>query len=261
MMNLASNNLSKALKSPNVAIMGVQVADISEKDAILAILKMAQDRKGHHFVATVNSEFVMMAKRDQKFAKILNNTDLNLPDSVGVVLAKLILGGKERNRVTGTDLIEKLCEKISVLPITVGFLGGFGRVAAITAERQEARFPGLKVAFAAEGSPAMGYDLRLKRDVFGQKRVDIVFVAYGMGQQEKWIDRNKNKLNVGVFIGVGGGFDYQADAKRRSPRFLQQIGLEWLWRLGVEPRRLWRMRVLPVFVILVIWQFLCKSVL
>lgn len=258
-MNLASINPPNSPKTPKIAILGVQVADISEKEAISAIFKMAQDRKGHHFVATVNSEFVMMAKRDQKFAKILKNTDLNLPDSAGVVLAKLILGGKEQNRVTGTDLIEKLCEKMAGLPITVGFLGGFGNVAASVAKRQQALFPGLRVAFAAQGDPAEGQDLRLKRDIFGKKRVDLVFVAYGMGTQEFWIARNKNKIDAGVFIGVGGGFDYQSQTKQRSPGFMQKMGLEWFWRLLQEPQRFWRMRVLPVFAILVIWQFLTQK--
>jgi N-acetylglucosaminyldiphosphoundecaprenol N-acetyl-beta-D-mannosaminyltransferase len=256
MINLASKSLSKPPNRAKISVLGVSIDDICEKDAILQILKMAKDPKGHHFVATVNSEFIMMAKRDKKFENVLKTTDLNLPDSAGVVLAKLILGGKEKSRVTGTDLIEKLCEKSANLPITVGFLGGFGKVAPIVAKRQQARFPGLEVVFAVSGDPAIGYDLRLKQDIFASKRVDLVFVAYGMGTQEFWISRNKDKLNAGVFIGVGGGFDYQSEAKARSPRFLQNVGLEWLWRLLFEPQRIWRMRVLPLFAVLVILQFL-----
>jgi len=259
MTNLASNNPPKTPKSPKISILGVNVDDISEKDAIFAILEMAKDRKGHHFVATVNSEFVMMAKRDKNFKNVLKSTDLNLPDSAGVVLAKLILGGKEKSRVTGTDLIEKLCEKSANLPIRVGFLGGFGQVAANVAKRQQARFPGLKVAFAASGDSTVGHDLKLNHDVFGKKRVGMVFVAYGMGTQEFWISRNKDVINAGVFMGVGGAFDYKSEAKSRSPLLLQKIGLEWLWRLVQEPQRIWRMRVLPVFVILVIWQFLTQN--
>lgn len=259
MVNLASKIPPKPLNRPKIAVLDVQVDDISEKDAISRILEMAKDSMGHHFVATVNSEFVMMAKKDKQFASVLKSTDLNLPDSVGVVAAKLILGGKERSRVTGTDLIEKLCEKTAGLPITVGFLGGFGKVAAVVAQRQQGLFTGLKVAFAAEGNPAIGQDLRLKREIFGNKRVDLVFVAYGMGTQEFWISRNKQALNVGVFIGVGGGFDYQSEAKMRSPRFLQKMGLEWFWRLLQEPQRIWRMRVLPIFAFLVFWQFLTQK--
>lgn len=259
MTYLASNNPSEAPKSRKISILGVNVDDISEKDAILTILKLAKDKQGQHFVATVNSEFVMLAQKDYKFAKILKNTDLNLPDSVGVVIAKLILGGSEKNRVTGTDLIEKLCEKSAVLPITVGFLGGFGDVAAQTAKRQQARYRALKVVFVSNTNPVIGHNLRLNTGDFPKKRVDILFVAYGMGMQEKWIAENKAKFDVGVFIGVGGGFDYQSGAKRRSPRILQNIGLEWFWRFLAEPQRIWRMRVLPIFAVLVIWQFLTQK--
>ena len=259
MTNLASNRPLTPLKRPKIAVLGVEVDDITEKDAVSYIIGLASDKRSGHFVATVNSEFVMMAKRDEKFKEVLRTTDLNLPDGAGVVLAKLILGGKERNRVTGTDLVEKLCEKASVMPITIGFLGGFDGVADLAAKRQKAKYPGLKVVVAESGDPAMGHDLRLRRAIFGKKRVDILFVAYGMGQQEFWIARNRNYLNVGVFIGVGGAFDYLSHLKVRAPFLMQKAGVEWLWRLLAEPLRIWRMRILPIFALLVFWQFLAKN--
>lgn len=252
--NLALKDLLKPIGPPKIPILGVSVDDIREKDAISKIIGLATDKRGHHFVATVNSEFVMMARKDEEFAKILQSADLSLPDGAGVVLAKLILGGSRRNRVTGADLVEKLCEKASVLPITIGFLGGFSSVAEIVAKRQRAKFPGLKVAISESGDPTMGHDSRLKSEIFGKKRVDILFVAYGMGRQEFWIARNRNDANVGVFIGVGGALDYLSGLKLRAPVFMRKSGLEWLWRLIFEPSRIWRMRVLPVFVVLVLWQ-------
>ncbi|MDP2632133.1 MAG: WecB/TagA/CpsF family glycosyltransferase, partial [Candidatus Curtissbacteria bacterium] len=197
------------------------------------------------------------------------------------------LGGREHERVTGVDLIEKLCVKSAEKAISVGFLGCFGGVAETVSKRQKEQNPGLKVVFASSGDPAIGYDLRLKKELLGVGRIDILFVAYGMGQQEFWIERNRrslssnknrhslssnrhslssnrhslssNRLDVGVFIGVGGAFDYLSMVKMRAPRQLQNIGLEWLWRLLMEPARIWRMRVLPVFAILVIGQFFAKS--
>lgn len=266
MGNLISTNSPNSPKSPKrgllvprIDVLGVDVDDISEKEAVLRIIGLATDKRGHHFVATVNSEFIMFARKDPKFANLLKGTDLNLPDGVGVVLAKLILGGKEKNRVTGTDLIEKLCEKASVLPITVGFLGGFGRVAELVAKRQKANFPGLKVVISESGDPTIGQDSRLNLEIFDKKRVDILFVAYGMGQQEFWIERNKNKLDVGVFMGVGGGFDYQAQIKARAPEFVRRLGMEWSWRLVFEPIRIKRMVVLPLFAALVLGQFFVKN--
>ena len=243
-----------------VNILGVEVDDISQKDAVDATLKMAKDKRGGKYVVTVNGEFVMLARRDPNFAEILNRADLAVPDGAWSVWAKLILGGKEHDRVTGVDLVEKLCEKSAKKAITVGFLGGFGNVAEMVAKRQLGKNEGLKVVFAGPGDPAIGYDLRLKKEFLRLSRIDILFVAYGMGQQEFWIKRHINRLNVGVFIGVGGAFDYLSMVKKRAPKWLQGIGFEWLWRLVMEPSRARRMlRVFPLFWILVFWQWVMKT--
>lgn len=101
----------------------------------------------------------------------------------------------------------------------------------------------------------MRHDSRLKKALNGAGRIDILFVAFGMGRQEFWIRRNRERVNVGVFIGVGGALDYLSSVKKRAPELLQDIGFEWLWRLFWEPARIWRMRVLPAFSFLVFWQF------
>lgn len=242
-----------------VNILGIEVDDISLKFALDAIIKMAAGEKRGKYVVTVNSEFVMLARRNREFCRILNNADLALADGVGVVWAKLIFGGKEHDRIAGVDLVEKLCEISAKKAIVVGFLGGFGDLANMVKVRQIFKNPGLKVVFADPGDPAMGYDLRLKRQLAARGGVDILFVAYGMGQQEFWIDRVKSQLPVGVFIGVGGAFDYLSMVKKRAPGAAQRSGFEWLWRLILEPRRAWRMRVLPIFAILVFLAWFRKN--
>lgn len=245
---------------PRINILGVEVEDISEKNALDAIINLAKGEKRGKYVVTVNSEFVMKARRNREFCRILNDADLALADGVGVVWARLVFGGKEHDRITGVDLVEKLCEISAKKAIGVGFLGGFGDVANMVAKRQIFKNPGLKVVFAGPGDPAMGYDLKLKRQLAVRGGVDILFVAYGMGQQEFWIDRAKNCLPVGVFIGVGGAFDYLSMVKKRAPEAVQGSGFEWLWRLLLEPSRIWRMRVLPIFAILVILVWFRKTV-
>lgn len=242
----------KKVLVPRIDVLGVKVDDISQSKAIAAIAKLARDREKSHYVVTVNSEFVMLAKRNGRFREILVGADLALPDGMGVVLAKLIFGGKSKDRVTGVDLVEKLCAKCAKGAITVGFLGGFGKVAEEVAKRQLGANPGLRVVIAEPGDSAMGQNLRLERRFSKLTRVGILFVAYGMGRQEFWIKKNLKRLNVGVFIGVGGAFDVLSTVKRRVPRSLARWGLEWLWRLFWEPARIWRMRVLPIFAILVI---------
>lgn len=243
-----------------VDILGVEVDDISQKNAIDAIINLAKDKKRGKYVVTVNSEFIMLAHRNRKFWQILDRAALAVPDGQWVVWAKLILGGKEHDRITGVDLIEKLCEISAKRAIAVGFLGGFSGVADMVSKRQIAKNPGLRVVLAEPGDPAIGYDSKLKRRIEGFGGVDILFVAYGMGQQEFWIDRARNRLPVGVYIGVGGAFDYLSMVKKRAPEAVQRFGFEWLWRLFWEPARIWRLRVLPLFAILVVLVWLRKTI-
>jgi N-acetylglucosaminyldiphosphoundecaprenol N-acetyl-beta-D-mannosaminyltransferase len=245
---------------PKVSVLGVKVDDISKKNAVDAIVKMAKDKKGGHYVVTINSEFVMKAKNDPDFYKILKNADLALADGAGVVVSKLIFGGKIHERITGVDLIKTLCEEAAKNAITVGFLGGFGSVADEVSKRQKKAKNSLRIKLAESGEPTIGYDLRLKKRFSELGRVDILFVAYGMGLQEFWIERNLKNLDVGVFIGVGGAFDMISGVKKRAPKFMQNTGLEWLWRLLIEPKRLWRMRVLPSFLAFVLKDRLLKIV-
>jgi len=250
----------KKILISRVDVLGVKVDDISFEKAVERILQLSQDGKRSHYVATVNSEFVMMARRNPDFHRILTNADLSLADGAGVVFSKQILGGKVQDRITGVDLVEKLCQESAKKTIRVGFLGGFDDVANIVAKRQKNRNPDLKVVISQPGDPAIGYDLRLRKTLDAVGRIDILFVAYGMGQQEFWIKRNRLKgLDVGVFIGVGGAFDYLSSVKRRAPKFMQNIGLEWLWRLILEPRRVRRMSVLPIFLFLVLRQYFSKN--
>ncbi|HSX19208.1 MAG TPA: WecB/TagA/CpsF family glycosyltransferase [Candidatus Saccharimonadales bacterium] len=238
----------------NINILGVGVADIGQKESVKSILSMAKSGKGHQ-VVTVNPEMIMLARRNRQFFDILKHADLKVADGQWVVWSKLILGGKSQERVTGVDLIDDLCAKSAKKAITVGFLGGFKTVAELVKVRQIGKYPGLKVVYAGSGDKAIGPDLRLKGPIFPNVRIDILFVAYGMGRQEFFIDANKNSLNVGVFVGVGGAFNYIAGNKMRSPKFLQSLGFEWAWRLLMEPTRARRMlRVFPMFWILVFLQ-------
>ena len=116
---------------PKIDILGVKVNDISTNSAVDRIIELCRDRKKRHYVVTVNSEFVMLARRNRQFFNILAQADLALPDGAGIVFSKRIFGGKVRDRVTGVDLIEEICQKVKDQPVRVGFLGGFGDVAEI----------------------------------------------------------------------------------------------------------------------------------
>ncbi len=258
-MILNKSRSLKPLKTPRINVFGVNVDDISQKNAVDFILNLAKDPSGGHYVVTVNAEFVMLAKRDKEFAKILENADLAVADGWWVAKSRLIMGGREQSRLTGVDLVEILCTASVKKSIRIGFLGGFDNVAKVVSERQKKKNKGLKVVCADAGDPAIGYDLRLKSQLDNVGRIDIMFVAYGMGQQEFWIRRNLKKLDVGVYVGVGGALDYIGGVKRRAPKILQDLGLEWLWRLVMEPPRIWRQRIIPVFFGMILVEIIKKK--
>lgn len=242
-------------KFPRIDVFGVGIDDVGSKEAISAICEVAKLHGRGRYAVTVNSEFIMMAHRNREFARILAKSDLAVADGWWVAISKLISGGKEQDRIAGVDLIENVCKISAEKAIRVGFLGGFGGVAEEVARRQVEKYPGLKVAFAKPGEPTIRYDLRLKREIDAVGRIDILFVAYGMGKQEFWIDRNRQKLNIGLYIGVGGSFDYLAGVKKRAPVFMQNLGFEWLWRLVFDPARIWRQRIIPIFFLMILVKF------
>jgi len=247
-------------KSRKIDVFGVKVDDLSFGQAVSAVLKLAEREKRGNYVVTVNAEFVMMARRDKRFARILAGADLALADGKWVAISKLISGGKAQDRIAGVDLVEKVCRLSAEKAVVVGFLGGFDGVAKEVSKRQIEANPKLKVGYAGPGDETIGSDLRLKVPSFGKKRIDILFVAYGMGRQEFWIDAMRNRLNVGVFIGVGGAFDLIAGVKKRAPKPIQNLGLEWLWRLVLEPKRVWRHRVIPPFFVMVLGKFVKSKI-
>jgi len=244
--------------SKKIDICGVFVDDLSKEGAVEKIFSLAKGKRGN-LVVTVNSEFVMLARRNPRFSQILRKAELALADGGWVAFLKLILGGNARNRITGVDLVDLVCKQSAKRPVRIGFLGGFGSVAETVAKRQKIKYPGLNVVFFEAGDPSTNYDSKIRTKLARAGRIDVLFVAFGMGKQEFWMERNRNFANIGVFIGVGGAFDYLSGIKRRAPRLLQAIGLEWLWRLLMEPARIWRMRVLPAFFVLSLFFVISKK--
>jgi len=172
----------------------------------------------------------MLARHDVSYEKVLKSADLALVDGIGAVWAGKTFGKLFKGRVHGSDLVEKLSEVVAKEPITVGFLGGKGNVAQLTADCLRSKYPGLNIAFAFEEPPAIA----------SQLACDILFVAFGSPKQEKWIAENLAKIDVRVAIGVGGAFDFISGKVHRAPKFVRSLGLEWLFRLILQPWRIKR---------------------
>ncbi|MBI2849352.1 MAG: WecB/TagA/CpsF family glycosyltransferase [Chloroflexi bacterium] len=234
-----------------VYILGVGVNKVTEEGAVTAIEGYVKDGKPHQ-VVTVNPEFVIMAQRDWEFKDLLNSSDLALPDGVGLLWASRFLGSPLPQRVTGVDMVLRLSSLAAEKGYRIFFLGGGEEVAKAVAQVVRSKFPGVTVVGTHAGSPSTKEEEDILARIRGASP-DLLFVAYGAPQQDKWIRRNMHRLEVPVCMGVGGAFDFIGGVIRRAPPWMQRWGLEWLFRLIQEPWRWKRMLRLPGFVMLV-WR-------
>lgn len=230
-----------------------------------------------YWIATVNPEFVMTAQKDEKFKKILSKTSLNVVDGIGLVwarglviqsvslsayqiirsLKKLLFGfmigvkvlkGEYKDQIaSGADLIIDLVKIAARDNKKVFFLGGWGDRAKKTAKFLSSKYliSNEKIDWCV-GEPEVGNSEVIEK--INRFKPDILFVAYGMKKQEFWINENLNKLNVGLVMGVGRSFDYYSGELKRAPQWVRKMGMEWLYSLIKEPKRLKRQLVLPRFV-------------
>lgn len=237
-----------------VQVLGVTVHRVSWDEALARLRRFIEERGAHH-VVTVNPEFLVQARGDAAFHRVLEQADLALADGIGVLWAARLLGRPLPCRIPGVDLIERLAEMAAARGYRIFFLGAAPGVGAAAARVLAERHPGLTMAGVVAGSPAPEEEEALARAV-SAARADVLLVAFGAPQQDLWIHRNRERLNVPVCIGVGGSFDYIGGRVRRAPRWMRRAGLEWLFRLVLQPWRWKRQLRLPLFVLLVSAQWL-----
>lgn len=230
-------------------ILGVGITDATQQEILEYILQSLKNKDEKYYIVTPNPEILVYATHHPDFKYILNNARLGLCDGTGVIWAGKILGKNFKERVTGTDLMENLCKVVSKQPITVGFLGGGQKIAEAAAECLKQKYSGLKVAFASPEWP----------NKLPRLPIDILFVAFGHPKQEEWMSKHIGKVPVKVMMGVGGAFDYISGRVPRAPKLLQNVGLEWLFRLCLQPWRLKRQLALIEFIFLVLKEKLRRK--
>jgi N-acetylglucosaminyldiphosphoundecaprenol N-acetyl-beta-D-mannosaminyltransferase len=226
-------------------------------ERVSTIVRQARERAAH--VVTMNAQFVEMAHQEARFADVLRRADLSVADGLSVVWASRCLGQFVPERVAGADLMVRLCEAAAADGNTVYFLGGSPGAASCTADRLTRDFPGLKVA--GVDCPPIGFlsdpeECTRVADRIEQARPDLVFVGLGAPKQEYWIERHSH-LPAKVMMGIGGSFELVSGFRKRAPLMIQKAGCEWLWRLCIEPRRLWRRYLVgnTIFLIVVFRQW------
>lgn len=240
-----------------VNLLGVGVSAIDVAQALETIERWLC-RREQHYVCITGVHGIMESQRDEALRRIHNRAGLVTPDGMPLVWLSRLQGRRQVERVYGPDLMLASCERFGAMGCRHFFYGGGEGVAQRLADRLRRRYPGLLVAgtYTPPFRPlSAAEDQAIMRDINGADP-DIVWVGLSTPKQERWMDAHVGHLKAPVLIGVGAAFDFHAGLKRQAPRWMQRSGLEWLFRLGTEPRRLWRryLRNNPAFIWYVLLQ-------
>lgn len=233
-----------------VSVLGIPIAPLTMEESVSVIDGLIKNKKPS-LIATANAEMVMMAQQDNVLADILRSAALVVPDGAGVVWAARQLGRPVPQRVAGYDLVQKLLSVSGHKGYRLYFLGAAPGIAAKAKLYAEQKHPGVAIVGVRDGYFQPADEDAVIAEIT-ECRPDILLVALGVPRQEKWLANNLGRLRVPVVMGVGGTFDVMAGVVTRAPAWMQQSGLEWLYRLLKQPHRALRMLALPRFVMKVL---------
>ena len=221
-----------------VSVLGLNVDLTNYDSAIAVITELARERRGG-YVCVTNVHMTIEAEDDPVFRDLVNNADLVLPDGTPLVWMQRWQGNEQASQVRGPSLMPMLMQRAEREGLKVGFLGGRQEVLDKILERARVDFPKLDVAYSY--SPPFrsltDEENAAMTDEINASGTQILFVGLGCPKQERWIATNRDRVRA-VSLGVGAAFDLYAGNIRQAPAILSRLGLEWVFRLLQEPRRL-----------------------
>lgn len=217
-------------------ILGVDVSPLSYEDLKKNIEKDIENNK-KSFIVAINPEKILKARKDEKLKELLNNATYEIPDGIGVIYASKLRKGNIKTRITGIDSMEMLCKLSEEKKYKIFMYGAKEETIKKAKENLEIKFPNIQIVGTING-----YEKDNDKIIssINKSKADIVFVALGSPKQEYWITENMDKVSAKIFQGVGGSFDVFSGNIKRAPKWMQKIGLEWLYRLIKEPKRIFR---------------------
>jgi N-acetylglucosaminyldiphosphoundecaprenol N-acetyl-beta-D-mannosaminyltransferase len=205
-----------------------------------------QKSKKPRWAVCLNTHNINLSYEDKEYRLFIKKADLVIPDGWGVVWAGKILGYRLQERTTTADYFDQFCQMLSNNKLSVYFLGSKETVIKKAVAVLKKQFPKLKILGFHSGYFREKQEKKII-DTINRLKPDFLLLGMGTPKQEKWLWRYQDKLKVKVGWGVGAIFDYLVGAKKRCPVWLGRLGLEWLFRLLCEPRRLWRRYILGSF--------------
>jgi N-acetylglucosaminyldiphosphoundecaprenol N-acetyl-beta-D-mannosaminyltransferase len=223
-------------------VLGVWVDALQIPDVLVQMEEWIHDRGGCHSIAATDMHGTVEAQRDPSFKEALNSTDLVLPDGMPLVLLGRSRGHHLPRRVYGPDLMLEFCEKTAGRGYRHFFYGGEPGVPERLAESLQRRFPTMEVC-GTFSPPFRSLDPKEDQEIvtmISHAAPDVLWVGLGTPKQERWMHEHRDKLRVPVLVSVGAAFDLLSGRRNQAPRWMREHGLECLFRLLQEPRRLWR---------------------
>jgi N-acetylglucosaminyldiphosphoundecaprenol N-acetyl-beta-D-mannosaminyltransferase len=224
--------------------------------ALAAIDAWIQSRESHYMCGTP-AHSIMECYRHPELRPIFNHSGLTTPDGMSIVWLLRLSGFRHVSRVYGPDLMRAACAHSIEKGYRHFFYGGTPEVLADLVRNLRATYLGLQVAgsYSPPFRPLTAEEETSLQEMIHAARPDILWVGIGSPKQERWMSEHVDRLGVPVLIGVGAAFDFLSGHKKQAPKWMQRSGLEWLYRLVSEPRRLWRRYALmPLFIWMVVRQ-------
>lgn len=243
---------------------GIEIDNLTIDEVLDRIKELVEKNKKSYIVAP-NAAHIVLLQKDKEFKKAYEKAEMVLADGMSILFASYLLGVPLRAKCSGADLFPKICELLYNMNKKIFILGGVNGSEKIAEEKLKKMYPGIKVKTY---SPPIGFE----NDEYETKRIiemindfstDFLFLCTGAPKSEKWIYKNINRLNIKVAFHVGMALNFFAGVKKRAPRLIQKIGLEWFWRLVQEPKRLWRRYLIGnmVFIWLILKEFINRKII
>ena len=230
---------------PAVDVLGVRVSVAGLGETVEHIVQLAGGalpNGGPAYACATSVHGVIEATRDPAFRKILNRAAFITADGMPLVWFGRLAGYRSMERVYGPTLMNRVCARAAETGIGHFFYGGAPGVAEDLAEVMARRFPGLQVAgtYCPPFRPLTAAEPDAVAETINESKADLVWVGLSTPRQERWIHAIRSKLRAKMLVSVGAAFDFHTGRARQAPEWIQPTGLEWLFRLVQEPRRLWR---------------------
>jgi N-acetylglucosaminyldiphosphoundecaprenol N-acetyl-beta-D-mannosaminyltransferase len=231
---------SKEQSRELVRVVSLDTDVLDHDSAVERVAELVRKGDGG-YVCFSTVHMVMEAHDSPDFAAKVNGADVIVPDGMPIVWMQKLTGDRSPTRVRANDLMMLLCRHAGVNGLKVGFYGGTQSVIDAIVERAQRDFPDLKIvyAFSPPFRPLTWEENEKITSEINRAAPDILFMGLGCPKQENWMAEHRDKVTA-VMLGVGASFDFFAGNVKESPDWMGRLGLEWLYRLTQEPRRLWR---------------------